>query len=328
MNGQFSVLSSRFSVRAACVAAVLMGGGLALAADAPAYDAEKFMAEKSPALVTIKFNLRSGATESDEQSESEITGVVIDPKGLVLCSNIQLTSLAGAFSGLGMMGGGGAVPTNIRVVVGDDAQGLKAKLLARDSELDLAWIELTEPAPKPLAFVDLAKAVKPRIGQPIICLHRMGKYFDREPVIREAKVCAHPRKPRELYILGGGLNADFGLPVFTPAGEPVGIVILPFSEDSAEELRGNPFSMLGGISGILDILSGAVLPADEVVKATKRARENPQAQPADEVGGDKPTTRPAADSDKDDDDDAKPAPAKEKKPAEKDKDKPDQDDEK
>ena len=87
--------------------------------------------------------------------------MVIDPKGLILCSNLQLTGMAGAFMGMGM-GRGGAVPTNIRVLIGDDTQGLKAKLLARDSELDLAWIELTEPAPKPLAAVDLTKATKPR----------------------------------------------------------------------------------------------------------------------------------------------------------------------
>jgi hypothetical protein len=321
MSLQFSGLSSRLSARAACVLAVLFAGATAWAADAPAYDAEKFLAERSPALVTIKFNLRSGATESDEQSESEITGVAIDPKGLILCSNIQLTGLAAAFSGMGMMAGGGAVPTNIRVVIGDDANGLKAKLLARDSELDLAWIELTEPAPKPLACVDLTKAVKPRIGQQLICMHRMGKYFDREPAIREVRVSAHTRKPRELYILGGSLNADFGLPVFTPAGEPIGIMILPISEETGEEIKSNPFSMLGGISGILDLFGGAILPADEVVKATKRARENPQTQPANEATAGAPAATPSADADEDET--PKPAakpPAKkvEKKPADKD----------
>ncbi len=326
MSSQLSALGSRLSVRALCFAAVLSAGAAVWAADAPAYDPEKFLADKAPALVTIKFNLRSGATESDEQSETEITGVAIDPKGLVLCSNVQLTGLAGAFGGMGMMGRGGAVPTNIRVMIGDDAQGLKAKLLARDSELDLAWIELTEPAPKPLVYVDLAKALKPRIGQQLICLHRMGKYFDREPAIREARVSAHTRKPRELYILGGTLNPDFGLPVFATSGEVVGIVILPISEESGDELRGNPFSMLGGISGILDLVGGAILPADEVLKATRRARENPQTQPADEASARTPASKPA-DADnpdaKDQGDnnqkarDAKPSKKQEAKPAQK-----------
>lgn len=280
-------------------AALCFAATAAQAADSADYDAEKFLTEKSPVLVTIKFNLRSGATKGDEQSESEITGVVIDPKGLILCSNIQLTALAGAFSGLGMMGGGGAVPTNIRILAGDDTQGLKAKLLARDSELDLAWLQLNEPPPKPLASIDLAKSAKPRIGQQLVCMHRMGKYFDREPAIREVRVSAHPRKPRELYILGGSLNADFGLPVFTTGGQVVGIMILPISEETMSEISSNPFAMLGGISGILDLFGGAILPAEEVARATRRAVENAPSKPAED--DEKAEAKPATGDEKADD---------------------------
>jgi hypothetical protein len=90
------------------------------------------------------------------------------------------------------------------------------------------------------------------------------------------------RKPRELYALGGSLNADFGLPVFAASGEILGVTILPIS-DREELASGNPMAMLGGISGILDMFGGLVLPAEEVVKATKRAREHPQTQPAEPV---------------------------------------------
>ncbi|HOL24707.1 MAG: serine protease [Phycisphaerae bacterium] len=289
MSSRFSVLSSQFLVCIAALVAILCAGARVSAAEAPSYDPERFMAEKSPALVTIKFNLRSSAGEDNEQSETEITGVVIDPQGLVLCSNVQLTGLAAAFSGVGFQGS--AVPTNIRVLVGEDPQGLKAKLLARDTELDLAWIRLTEKPPAPLASIDLAKAAKPRIGQRVVSLRRMGKYFDRVPVIREVQVSARTRKPRELYILGGSINTDFGLPVFTTSGEVIGIMILPISDENEEELRGNPFAMLGGISGILDMFGGVVLPADEVLRATRRAQESPESESAADAP--RATTRPA-----------------------------------
>ncbi|GMV98699.1 MAG: trypsin-like peptidase domain-containing protein [Phycisphaerae bacterium] len=286
-------------IRAALSAILFLSASPALAADAPGYDAEKFMAEKAPALVTIRFHLRSGAGEDDEASESEITGVVIDPKGLVLCSNIQLTGLAMAMS---MMGRGAApVPTNIRVLAGDDTQGVKAKLLARDKELDLAWIQLNDPPAKPLAFVDLARSARPRIGQKVVSVRRMGKYFDRVPAIREAQIGAITRKPRDFYVLGGSINADFGLPVFTTAGDVLGITILPISEENEDELSGNPLTMLGGISGILDLFGGVILPAEEVVKATKRAREHPDTRPASEEA-DEPTkqgTPERKDADKD-----------------------------
>lgn len=263
---------------------ILPGSG----ADAPvpaAGDAERVLADRSAALVTVRFNLSAGGGDA-ESTESEITGVMIDPKGLVLCSNMQLTGLSVLMSG---MTRGAAMPTNIRIMAGEDAQGVKARLLARDSELDLAWIEVEEPPAKAFAFVDLSKAIKPRVGQRVFSVRRMGKYFDRLATVREAQVSGMARKPRELYILGGTLNADFGLPVFAASGEVVGVTIMPISDDNEEELRGNPMAMLGGISGILDMFGGVVLPADEVLKATRRARENPQTQPAakddDETAG-------------------------------------------
>ena len=60
---RFRVFRSQFSVCVLCLAAGLLGGAAAWAADPPAFDAERFIADKAPALVTLKFNLRRGQRE-------------------------------------------------------------------------------------------------------------------------------------------------------------------------------------------------------------------------------------------------------------------------
>jgi S1-C subfamily serine protease len=243
---------------------------------------EKWLAEKSPALVTIKFVLKVQmggmmGGMGDQESDSEVTGVMIDPKGLVLCSNTQL----GGFTGImrrfmGPMGGSiTAAPTDIKVLVGDDTEGLEAKLVARDTELDLAWIRIEEPGDAEFDYCDLSKAATPTIGQRLFAVRRMGKFFDRVTAVSEGRVGGVTTKPRDLYVPAGNLSVGLGLPIFTTDGTVVGVAIMQLPD--AEDAEMNPMSMLGDLFNMQDMMGGLILPAPEVVKATKRALETAEA---------------------------------------------------
>ncbi len=293
-----------------CTAAALVIGAGLVAPTAGAYpgpagarpddgaEYQRINEQVGPALVTVKFVLKveGGGQMSDfmggnNDSENEVTGVMIDAKGLVLCSNSQIGGYYGMMGS--MMGGGGVTvtPTDVKVLIGDDTEGLKAKVLARDTELDLAWIQIDKPGDKDLAFVDLTRSSTATLGQRLLSLGHMGKFFDRAPVVSEGKVCGIAHKPRHLYVPSSDLSADLGLPVFTADGLVVGLVVLQIPD--AESSEGGMGAMMGG--GFRG--GGAlILPAEEVVKATKRARE----------------TAKAAEGEKKSDDGAKPAPAGEK----------------
>jgi hypothetical protein len=247
----------------------------------------KILADKAPLLVTVKFVLKMKMGNFGEQeNETEVTGTMISPEGLVLCSNTSL----GGFMGLISRFAGqdfSAQPTDLKVLVGDDNQGVEAEFIARDTELDLAWIRIKKPDKK-YTCLDLAKAARPAVGDPILCVHRMDKYFDRTAVVSEGRIGGITKKPRELFVPTTGSSADMGVPVYTPAGELIGLTIIQTPD--TDEASANPMSMISRMSGLRD-MGNLILPAAEVAKATKRALETAKTTPADESGA---TSKPAA----------------------------------
>jgi S1-C subfamily serine protease len=264
--------------------------------------AYKRLAERvGPALVTVKYILKiegggqmADMMGGDEGRETEITGLVIEPNGLVLCSN---TKMGGFAAMMGMMGGGGgggvtANPTDIRILAGDDTEGLKAKILARDSDLDLCWVQVDDEKAKGKTFehVDLKASAAPGIGDKIMVVQRRGKFFDHALVIGEGRVGGLAKKPRNL-VSPSGVEAEMGMPVFTADGKLVGIGVLQMP--SREDMEGGDMSsMFEGFGGGGPV----ILPADEVAKATERGKEmgakGAEAKPAP------PAETPAAEADK------------------------------
>jgi S1-C subfamily serine protease len=242
----------------ALLAAIISVAAPSTPATAAQPDTFKMLAaEKAPAIVSIKFILKGG----DMDEENETTGVVVDPRGIILTSNL-------AFGGLMARFGGPAVsPSDIKVLIGDDTQGLDATFVARDSELGLAWIRLKTPPATPLSHIDFSKGTSPELGDSIYMVGLMGKFFDRAPSISEGRVGAIARKPRTLYIPSIGLaGTEQGIPVFAADGRPIGISTIIFPEQ--EELAGSP----GGVRAAMRGVTGSmILPAADVADATERA---------------------------------------------------------
>jgi S1-C subfamily serine protease len=217
--------------------------------------------QKGPAIVTVKFVLKISAGGQEREGQGETTGVMVDPKGLVLCANTQLGGIF-RFARPGPSGPITATPSDFKVLVGDDSEGVEAKLLARDTELDLAWVQIKKPGDKPYEFVDFTAAAKAEVGQTILAVRRMGKFFDRVMAVSESRLGGISRKPRELYIPAAPLSGGVGLPVFTADGKVLGFAVLQVPEDGE-----------GGQS-VLQEGAGLILPAADVAKATKRAQES------------------------------------------------------
>ncbi len=247
-------------------------GGRASAGDPEDY--ERLLAEKTPALVTVKFvlKLQAGFMGEHEQ-ETEIPGVMIDSSGLVLCSNNLLVGFTSLMGGMGEIT---ATPTDIEVLIGDDPEGMEAELIARDTELDLAWIKIIDPGDATFAFVDFSKGVEPRIGDRLVCVRRMSKYFARSAVIAEGRLGGRTSKPRELFLPMGDLRTGLGLPVYTASGRVVGITV-------TQMLEAEDADFFQGISGVSEfetmMTGGLVLPSATVARATQRALVAAEPQP-------------------------------------------------
>lgn len=274
--------------------AVAATAALSAVARAGDVDYAKFAAEKSEALVTVKclIKLQMGgmmAGMGDQENEADLTGVLVSADGLVLCSNTQLGGFAGMMRRfMGPMAGDiTATPTDIKVVVGEEQDELEADLIARDSELDLAWLRIKETGGRTFPYLDLTKGAEVAVGDKVMTVTRMGKYFGRSVVVGEGTVGGVCTKPRRLYVPTSLMRVGMGLPVYTGGGQLVGVVVvqMPEAEDADD-----PMSMATDLfSDMQDLMGGFILPAETVAKATEQAlagaKEKPAA-PAEPEGGD------------------------------------------
>jgi len=229
---------------------------------------QKLIADKGAAVVTVKFvmKMEMGGSGEAREFQEEAFGVMMDPKGIVLVSNF---SMGGAAARMGRGGGGITVtPTQIKVLIGDDTEGVDAKLVTRDSDLDLAWVKIEKPSDKPYVSVDFSKSVEAKVGEPLLTLDRLDKFFDRVPMVTETKVGAIVKKPRTL-VMPASEARQFGAAVFTTGGAVVGFstILLPSEDDEEGAMSMNRFR--GAI---------VVMPASEVVTATERAMKNPDGE--------------------------------------------------
>jgi len=257
---------------------------LALPADPPPSGADlgKVLADRAAAVVTvqvvvqIKMGGEMGSQMGEKQEfQTEASCVVIDPNGLVLCSN---TLLGGYMSLIQRVMGGSkmemtATPTQLKVLFADEAKPLEAKLLVRDTDLDLAWLQVKAPEGKKFAYVDLARSATPKVGDPFVAIRRLDKFFDRTATVYEGRIGGTVKKPRTLYVPTATAESSLGLPALSPTGEVLGILVLQFP-DEAGDLDAGPFGRLETSARVQDLIRGFILPAADVVKATKRAAES------------------------------------------------------
>jgi len=262
-------LNIRFAARlarSAAVASILFCVGTPAAMAAPADVAAEYAniaKTKTNTLVTVKFVLKVSGGGMEDERESETTGVMIAADGLVIASNTQTGGINEMMKQY-VRQGFSIQPKDIKILIGDDIEGVDAKVIARDSELDLAWIKVDKAPEKPFEFIDLAKSATPALGDRLLAVEKMGKFFDRAPIVVEGRLGGVVSKPRALYIPAMDLVSTLGLPIFTASGDLVGITILQMPNEDESEDGGR--SLMGRAGG------GTILPASEVLAATERAK--------------------------------------------------------
>ncbi len=298
----------RYPAYIALLLGVSLAASVAAASPDTAADPYRRIAQRADVLVTVKFVLKvkMAGVGADREIEGETTCLSIDAEGLVLCSNTELGGYVGMMSQ--MMGRGGgfdvtAAPRKIEVVPNAGGEGLDARLVARDSERDLAWVQIEEGLEDPVAitpvrrrpsgaterqrpsrateerrripFLDLSDHAEVGTGDRYYRLRRMDKFFGSVPVVTEGLVAAVIEKPRKLLVPSEPANGGFGLPVFTAGGRLVGITVIqmPAAEDQISDMLSSGLSFLSSAAKLQDMVGGLILPAADVAKATRLARE-------------------------------------------------------
>ncbi|MDA8020451.1 MAG: hypothetical protein MPN21_23685 [Thermoanaerobaculia bacterium] len=234
------------------------------------------LVKQADAMVTVRFVVKVQMPGIDQEAESEVTCLSIDPEGLVLCS---ATELGGYFSVMARLMGRSdapirAVPTDLQVVVAEGTE-YAADLMARDSERDLAWLMLRDlPSDVRLPYFDFSAHAEPEIGESVFLLRRMDPFFGSAPVVSEARIAAVIDQPRRLIVLSRP-EGRMGMPAVAADGRILGLVVtqVPGSDDGQAVVNLRSRSLPGQPGPQDDMLAGVVLPAGDVVRATELARQ-------------------------------------------------------
>jgi hypothetical protein len=184
--------------------------------------------------VTAVVKTHYGGEGYENEQKSEILGTVISESGLTVVSCARLDSTE-SFSEYGdSLGNNGdrrytsrSDLSDIKIVLAD-ATEIPAKLVLKDSDLDLAFVvpddSTNAVAPRKFAHVTLEKATKVSIADDIVCLIRLDRSLDKQPAVSMARVVSIVRKPRMFYVGSTGLM--IGAPVFTMEGKVLGISVM------------------------------------------------------------------------------------------------------
>ena len=178
-------------------------GHAAQAADA-AGDTMRVVASKyKGAAVTLAVVIRTSGTGlgNVDNTEVEVSGVVIDPSGLVVTTNTAIdpaSTFAGMDSELAGKMTTKVISARILVPNGDD---IPAKVVLRDSDRNLAFLRPIAAPKSPLPFVDLKAAGKAQIGDPVFLLSRTGPVGNRSPQTTMIRIVSVLERPRTVYLL-------------------------------------------------------------------------------------------------------------------------------
>jgi S1-C subfamily serine protease len=241
-------------------------------------DVATLIKERSAALVTVKYvlNVNMGNARGNQENETanELTCTMISADGLIVCSNNQLGGFVSMMTRLSPQLGKtmSATPKNFEVLVDTLEKSFDAEIVAVDTELDLVWIRITEADETSFSFIDLASSTSANIGDTVVSLRRTGNHFGRTPVISRNHIGGISKKPRKLYILGTPAGQGAGLPTFAANGKLIGLMVIQLPEAS-DSMGALPGLMGGGMANLQEGMSGVILPAEDIAKATQGAME-------------------------------------------------------
>lgn len=244
--------------------------------------AREIIGKWNDVVVTAKIITRmrvvvEGREMSKADNEIEAAATIIDPSGLAVLSNSSVDP-ARVYKEMlkqARSEGDGLPKFNVETEISDikmllpDGTELPAKIVMKDSDLDLAFIRPVTKLDKPVHALDLSKASKPNILDNIVILTRLGTVAGRTPSVSMHRIEAIIKKPRTFYVIDQDVfQGKLGAPVFSLDGKVAGIFLLRVA---GSEQKGSFISNALGINtyGMMPV----ILPSEEIAAIAKQALE-------------------------------------------------------
>lgn len=245
--------------------AALMAAPLASAADGPLK--EKALAltasnKDSVLFLTAVVELEVTAGENPTKKEErkvEMLGTVINKDGLIVAP-LSALDVASAVDGRSINTPQGPVKLSakantkeVKIILPDGSEAA-AKVVAKDPDLDLAFVRPEKPESVKLIPVDTTNTATLNKLDDVIVLGRLGKDLNREPVTMTSEIISVISKPRVFGRIGA---PSLGMPVFNAEGKLLGIGINRFPAKGDDNSAAPATNVLLPVADLLESASQA-----------------------------------------------------------------------
>jgi hypothetical protein len=231
----------------------VLGAGAGAEAQSPEERAaaRELVARRSEAIVmvlaTVKTRMNIGGREATRDQSVQANATVLDPTGLAVMALSVLEP--GEIANRTMGPGGVSTEISDLRMRRPDGQEIPAKVVLRDSDLDLVFVKPTEPPSAPMPAVDAPSGV-PALLDVLVVLQRTGETTGWRPLATLSYVQMTVDRPRTYHALS--VTPALGAAVFDTRGRFVGIIV------RVGGARTNPLP--------------AVLPADDIREVAGQAK--------------------------------------------------------
>lgn len=261
-----------FATAALLVAAT--GGPAAVAQEEGGAQADwnKLLAEKAESVVSVKFVLSLRIMGQQQESNREVRGVIVNEGGLILSSNSNFDLGLSPRMRRMLEAQGQSVsasPSDIKVLFGNEETEYPAQLVARDTNLGLAFLQILDLKDRKVKPVDLSGEDTLAVGQQLCSVTRLPRGFDNAPMLGRVFVSGRIEKPRKMWSVSAS-SVTVGNPVFDLSGKTVGVLAV---QSGSEGVDGGGGGGLGALLGAAQGQQLVVLPLSTVRSRLKQAEK-------------------------------------------------------
>jgi S1-C subfamily serine protease len=245
------------------LAAVLILSHLAASARADEFadKGREIFKKYQHAVVTVQVVIKaSGPGGRSNESKTDLTGTVVDASGLTVLA-LSACDPAEMYRRLSEDNKIEVEVSDIKILL-DDGTELSSEIVLRDKDLDLAFIRPKSKPASPMIAIDLGKSSPAQVLDPMVTLNRLNKAASRAYSASYERISAVVQKPRTFYIPDGSMSSTtLGSPAFLLDGKLLGVFVM------------RAVSSAGGSGNYRQNLTSIILPAEDILKASKQAPE-------------------------------------------------------
>ena len=213
---------------------------------------------------TVRLEISAGGRSLPPQEQKlEALGTIIAEDGLTVLSLSRVDPTAALLSRMRTPGASVNVNYTEVLILMQDGTEVPAKLVLKDTDLDLAFVLPIKQKKDNEEFKDVVfshiprskkeKSTLPQALDEVVSLGKLGRNLYRQSTLRKGWVNAVIEKPRKYFVIE---NTSPGTPVFDRDGGWLGIVVYKMD-------RGRPTSLV-------------TLPADDIDEIAEQVRSRHQ----------------------------------------------------